>query len=717
MKIKLVVLAIFCLATGGSLFAQGQSYTAGPFNQGGFLYVCPVPSGGTPCPSPSSIFLNVGLSTPAPNPIQMTAGNTVTFFAASGQYTIQFPASSYSTVISLGGSGGGITSPANLAGTTSTVYVATSCPSATLNISCFVVKNDIQYRDTCTWSNGVATVTCPSGTFSQADVGKRGFGTTGTNFSAFQTGICNIGCLATTTISSVAGSTVATMSANATGANITGSIFYWGTNAAATGGDEAGMAAASVALGNICGTLELPAINAQGTGPSIVGVIASKFQTINAQCIGQGAIGGAIRSGWTVHGQSTTTSTVLMWPEFDPTTCPAPPGACFGIAPTVNNGDFIFDNWSLTGGGNGACGAGFATKTLVQVGGNNSGLYKFWANGMCANQSGTVGIRWGDGGSFGPIRGDNFFADGFGFHNCLIAHIQFVTWTNNSFCGDSNGTPVRVQSGGSSGGLVSLGNNFGPGGNFSASEGLGCQVTVEASATMYSIGDSVQQGLSQGTYCNSGTLHVDHVNASNAFATSDSLFQATGSTGKTFARDSIFATPSATSVAIAINGGTFLDEGGNTVTSGAAGPWSILTNGHVVADGHSLQATGTGVCSASVTIGLRVSGVALAAGNSIPSTCTGITLDSGVAITEARTLSNLIVRSSAVGVSGVVTVMLSHNGGAFATTGITCSMAAVTFCADGVHTAAAAAGDQVTIQVVTGTAETLANVRAYVQWN
>lgn len=72
------------------------------------LMVCPVPSGGNPCPSPVSIFSDQGLSVPISQPATIGPTGQFGFWVASGQYTLQFgPPVSQEQIISLGGSGGG----------------------------------------------------------------------------------------------------------------------------------------------------------------------------------------------------------------------------------------------------------------------------------------------------------------------------------------------------------------------------------------------------------------------------------------------------------------------------------------------------------------------------------------------------------------------------------------------------------------------------------
>jgi hypothetical protein len=113
-----------------------------------------------------------------------------------------------------------------------------------------------------------------------------------------------------------------------------------------------------------------------------------------------------------------------------------------------------------------------------------------------------------------------------------------------------------------------------------------------------------------------------------------------------------------------------------------------------------LIGTGTGTCTSSVTLFLYNLGQTAA------TTCTGTTEGpSGFrSATSAGTAQGLFCTSTAVGVSGVVTVRDNSVNKA-----ITCSLAGVTSCNDTAHSFAVAQGDLLDIQIATGAAETLAN--------
>jgi hypothetical protein len=151
------------------------------------------------------------------------------------------------------------------------------------------------------------------------------------------------------------------------------------------------------------------------------------------------------------------------------------------------------------------------------------------------------------------------------------------------------------------------------------------------------------------------------------------------------------------------NAGTIFDLGGNTINGFPVG---IM----LIADGHSVKGACTGVATPSATLGLYGTGP-----NVVATACTSALIGSGSVVSGSRTLQNLLVTSTAAGVnasSGVVTVL--KNGGA---TAITCTIGVGTSCVDGTHTVAVADGDLISIQFTTQAAETLAGVKAIVEWN
>lgn len=217
-----------------------------------------------------------------------------------------------------------------------------------------------------------------------------------------------------------------------------------------------------------------------------------------------------------------------------------------------------------------------------------------------------------------------------------------------------------------------------------------------------------------GVFLNAGNFDCDDCfldmsAAGTVTATGNIGISTTGGGGNIFLKNTIIKGSTGGSAYSGTAADIFNDQGGNTI-----GTTNIL--GTLIADGHSVKGICTGVATASSTLALNISGVSLT-GTGLVSACTGATLDKGVAVNGARVLQNLICTSSATTVSVACTVMISHNGGAFGATTLTCTMTAAVRCTDGTHQPAVADGDLVTIQIVTGAAETGANIKAIAEWN
>lgn len=165
MKKTLIALFLF-LACAGTSKAQGAFYRIGPFQQSGLAYVCPVPDGGTPCPSPVAIFSNSTLTTSLTNPITMTQGATVSFWVAPGQYILQFPTSGFNQIVTIGAGGVSANSPVPANQAQGPTYNI-------LNYASGITINDAQHiRDGVTAGGGTKTVTSATANFQTTDVGK-----------------------------------------------------------------------------------------------------------------------------------------------------------------------------------------------------------------------------------------------------------------------------------------------------------------------------------------------------------------------------------------------------------------------------------------------------------------------------------------------------------------------------------------------------------------
>ncbi len=102
---KLLVFLLFALpALGQSAFYQLPN----PVSNTTVLF-CPVPSGGNPCPSPSSVFSDQALSQSVSNPFPIGSGGSGGWWLAPGQYTVIIgPPYNQQLIANLAGAGGGL---------------------------------------------------------------------------------------------------------------------------------------------------------------------------------------------------------------------------------------------------------------------------------------------------------------------------------------------------------------------------------------------------------------------------------------------------------------------------------------------------------------------------------------------------------------------------------------------------------------------------------
>lgn len=130
---------------------------------------------------------------------------------------------------------------------------------------------------------------------------------------------------------------------------------------------------------------------------------------------------------------------------------------------------------------------------------------------------------------------------------------------------------------------------------------------------------------------------------------------------------------------------------------------------NIEASGRMVQGTCTGTVNSSVTNSLYGTGP-----NVTATTCAGqtSTIGTGFPVQYPTTLSTLACTSTATTVSVACKVMVN---GAAST--ITCTMTATTSCFDFAHTVSLNKGDLVSLEIVTGAAETGANIKASVMWN
>jgi len=190
----------------------------------------------------------------------------------------------------------------------------------------------------CTWSNGSAIITCPSGTFKPSDVGSMAYATTllPTGFTAFTaaTLACGAATGPSVTIASFQSSSQVTLSAPCTQNAPASAPFVWGPD------ETVGVKAAITAAANVCGTLIWPAGGAIVTSNPFV-------NPPTTNCVNQNS---AVRGGVTIKGQGQTIAALVIPPNFDMTTCnKGGASACAGSTGTGSIGGYIFEDFLLTG--------------------------------------------------------------------------------------------------------------------------------------------------------------------------------------------------------------------------------------------------------------------------------------------------------------------------------------------------------------------------------
>lgn len=427
------------------------------------------------------------------------------------------------------------------------------------------------------------------------------------------------------------------------------------------------------------------------TVPAGLIVIHGKhFNTQPAQCAFGTQLGSAISYGISVSGQGQASSIFLVTPAFDNA---SGGGACGTTGCLFSAGQIVVSYLGVYGGGCGNCGTANDNLTAPGAG---SQFFNVSFAGYAGSSSGEVGIATnGWRGTFVSI--DGFGATGINYASASNAN-NICLWC---FVGDTNQSNV----------IVTSGNNIDVGSDYGGS-GTGSLVLVNG-GSYHASGINAFACPQNGNVmvaANGGNVDLTSANLNLSTCTNVSAVTVQNAASTVRVRGSTLNS-NGTGGSVKISAGTYVDSGGNTYATPI-----VQSGGTVIADGHSIKAICTGVATATSTLALISTGTSLT-GTALTTACTGTTLDKGVPIEGARTLQNLSCTSSATTVSVACTVMTSHNGAAFASSGITCTMTAATSCFDTTHTLTVADGDLVTIQIVTGAAETGANIKANVIWN
>jgi hypothetical protein len=589
-------------------------------------------------------------------------------------------------------------------------YLGSNCSTANTG-QCFFSPVDTQQVNDCAWTAATpSTVTCASSHFVAADVGKQVAGWN--NCQAFAQGAGGAGALMGANAITVSGAPLITSFISGTSVQITTAAnaqatqvgcFVWGHP------DDTYAAAIETAYATAtsCVKLFLQGGYYMFTKPH--------FSSTPAACAALGISAGNVNpgfgnvfysGGFEIEGRGVGPTTVFLMPNFpngDP--CNRGPNsiACF-VVPTEGR----WHDWSMTGGSN-PIGLNTSNWTLVYA---NVATIDNWT---CTN--------YGAFENAGTGSGAGLDAD---------YQVQLVQW-NNSGCGNvglrtisthgnitcfrcsiENSAITDVQVNGATTNLASI--------SFYNSQLLGSQSqlantngiiqNIGGTVVMYNTtvleplapSGAVIRGYSTSTSGSTLIAHDSVIDVSSGNTGNGGLLCLAACKNvlenTTIKGGSLIGT--ATSY-LDVAGSTFVDLGGNSFNIPAT------IQGTLIADGHSLLGSCTGVATASSTLGLYGTGP-----NETLTTCTSTTIGSGVVISQARTLGPLRVTVTAAGVnasSGVVTVL--KNGGA---TTITCTLGTATSCLDNAHSVAVAAGDLISIQFTTQAADTLAGVKAFLLW-
>jgi hypothetical protein len=597
----------------------------------------------------------------------------------------QIVTASFSACPALSKSGGG---GAALSGNANAIYMSPSCPKPN-GANCYFVNDDVKIftftGSTIAVTGGSNQITCNNCNFSAADQGKLTAVTSGINNSI--AGPTQGGPLfpAATTIATVINSTTVNLSANATGSCTTNCNLRWGTD------DTANINAAWGA-----------AIAVPGTCPVAVAPAGNMFFSsaiFNAQpavkvCSGNANFNDFFGASVIGQGAGVTTFTPTTFWNFSSCT-----GGSFGVGCMFGGTNFLA-NFSVDGFFDSYSGQSHAGIHLVDLAGGFGQLINV---NLADWDGGDTSLT--NTGLYGAFTGQIVHSNIFGFGG------------TNLTCAPGSNLPLTIIGG-------YIGNSLSEGIAFSnpppAPPCITIGVTYEQQGSSRPAVSLVNGGnwVSKGDQWfgpNAGAPHSGVQVGTNGFATiEDALipetpagaFNGIAITGGTVHLKNSTIKGGTTGGAINLVSGKFFDDGGNTYTT-----TNLFSAGQTyIAEGHSVKGICTGVATASSTLGLYNTG-----SNVTISTCTSATIGLGIPVSGARTLQNLVVTASAAGInasSGVVTVLVDG-----AATGITCTIGTATSCSDGVHTVAVTDGQRVSIQFTTQAAETLAGVKALVEWN
>jgi len=595
-------------------------------------------------------------------------------------------------------------------------YLSNSCPIANTG-SCYFTYADTLMDNTCSWTSSTAQAVCSDGPFKSTDcVGGTGCTGTGTSKSLAGWSSCQadqVGLLSTftngaisntanVTISSFTSSTTVGLSATPANAVASAGCVFFGHL------DDTGAAAfdAAIAASTQCPKGMLAAAYYQYQNPHHYAQPNSCSITeplVNFAGPGYGNT--TLPAGLELEGRGTGPTVVFLNPSFPngdactrKATSSQTTGGCFAIP--------LLGKWvdlRLSGGGN-FIASNMSGKNLITMAVGT--LMNFTCTNFGAGQSSMAGINMGQFSQLYQVNNSGCGGLGIVSETGSLNNVLFRTVVENS------GTNALLINSGSqvfcywcdfagpitSTGLDIISNN---GGSLS---GFGMQAKI-ANAT---------------STTTSGTI-VYHATATGAklYADNSSFIANYGSNTNNGAVWCAF-TPCVVSL---VNGSQLLggstsfsyaDTAGGTLYIDPSTLFNLpFSNGNIsgtiAADGHSFGAGCTGTATASSTLGLYNP---FANPTTTASACSSTTIGTGFPMQRAATIYGLQCKSTATTVSVACKIVV--NGTPNATE--TCTMTATTTCNDFTHSILVNKNDLITPEIVTGAAETGANITLSFFW-
>jgi hypothetical protein len=683
---------------GGVALTPGQKTLTGSLNAGGSASFS-LTSNTSITPAQTTWAFQVCFTTG--NPCYFSAPFTIT----GGTQTVNLTP----PPVQSGGGGGGSSSngtggSANPAGPILGYYLGPQCPAGNTG-KCFLTPaNTVQFND-CNWTTGGPTVTCAGSHFTAADVGKNVMGgnTCASTSSTLNSNPGVNGQISTTTSVTIAAFISATqVTLSATPANSSGggnvNCFIYGNN------DDAAASAVDTALqaDPQCQRLFMVTAGYFFKSPHFfTQPPACANTTIMAGAVNPGFGNVSLPAGFEWIGTGPNPTTIFLDPAFPngdacthKSTTSQAQGGCFAVP--------LMGKWrdlQLNGGPQfqapnmaaknliTAAVAELTNVTCVDYGAftNSVGLNRSflvmtnnWNNAGCGsigeqfetNAGGNVGVR----DVIEESAGNSISVNAGAGYTCFWCDFALPR------AGTSPGAIVIGQHGGILrffGGVIAPSNASG-----GAVTGL---VLYKDDGGGSFFGDSTLFDLTNaptgngGIWCAAAGCQVSLVNGSGINAAGSNFAYQDGSGGILNIDRSFKWTGPFTDAAI---------------------------TGSVSSSGNSLYATCTGVANASATLGLFGTGP-----NATTTTCTSTTIGSGIVSDSARSAAAILCTSTATTVSVACKLVLNGTPSA----SLLCTMTATTHCEN--YTAVAInKGDLISAEIVTGAAETGANIKLFILW-